>query len=233
MHFRLTTASDKYFVSRSPYDEMRTPDGALRPHYRAFADWLERTPPTASRRSATRPTRVPSRRHHVRGVWRGSGHRAADSVRHRAAHHSGDEWRVLERGLKQRVRALNAFLHDIYHEQEILEGRRHARRSTCSATRSTAREMQGVDVPGGIYAHIAGVDIVRAGDGRVLRARRQPARALGRVVHAREPQDDDAAVSRALRHAARSARSSTIRTCCSKPLRGSRRRARSARPSPC
>ena len=87
-----------------------------------------------------------------------------------------------------------------------------------------------MDVPGGIYAHIAGVDIVRAGAGRVLRARGQPARALRRVVHAREPQDDDAAVSRALRHAARSGRSSTIRTCCSRT--SARRRARRARSGP-
>jgi uncharacterized circularly permuted ATP-grasp superfamily protein len=34
---------------------------------------------------------------------------------------SGDEWKVLDRGLRQRVQALNAFLHDVYHDQAILK----------------------------------------------------------------------------------------------------------------
>ena len=77
---------------------------------------------------------------------------------------SGDEWKVLERGLKQRVQALNAFLHDIYHEQAILKaGVVPAERVLGNAQYRS--EMQGIDVPGGIYAHIAGVDLVRAGDG--------------------------------------------------------------------
>ena len=66
--------------------------------------------------------------------------------------------------LKQRVQALNLFLHDIYHEQNILKS------GTIPVERVLAntqyrREMQGMDVPGGIYAHVAGVDIVRADEG--------------------------------------------------------------------
>jgi uncharacterized circularly permuted ATP-grasp superfamily protein len=75
-----------------------------------------------------------------------------------------DEWKMLERGLKQRVQALNTFLHDIYHDQAILKaGVVPAERVLANA--QYRREMQGMDVPGGIYAHIAGVDIVRAGEG--------------------------------------------------------------------
>ena len=77
--------------------------------------------------------------------------------------------------------------------------RARSRPSRCRATRSTGRRCAGIDVPGGIYAHIAGIDLVRARRRRVLRARGQPAHALRRVVHAREPQDDDAAVARAVR----------------------------------
>jgi uncharacterized circularly permuted ATP-grasp superfamily protein len=99
--------------------------------------------------------------------------------------------------LRQRVKALNAFLNDIYHEQEILApGRIPAEQVLDNA--QFRPEMMGVDVPAGIYAHIAGVDLVRAGAGRVLRPRRQPARAVRRVVHDRRPQDDDAALPRAV-----------------------------------
>jgi uncharacterized circularly permuted ATP-grasp superfamily protein len=80
-----------------------------------------------------------------------------------------DEWELLESGLKQRVRALNAFIHDIYHQQDILRaGLVPTEQVLCNP--QYRLEMQGVDVPGGIYAHIAGVDIVRddAGEFRVL-----------------------------------------------------------------
>lgn len=79
------------------------------------------------------------------------------------------EWRRLERGLAQRVRALNAFIHDIYHDQRILAaGVIPAEQVLCNA--QYRPEMQGLDVPGGIYAHVAGIDIVRDSQGefRVL-----------------------------------------------------------------
>jgi uncharacterized circularly permuted ATP-grasp superfamily protein len=70
------------------------------------------------------------------------------------------EWRVLERGLIQRVSALNAFLADVYHEQRIVRaGRVPAELVFGSA--NFRREMIGVDPPGGVYAHVAGVDVVR------------------------------------------------------------------------
>jgi len=78
-----------------------------------------------------------------------------------------DEWGPIERGLEQRMRALNLFLEDVYHDQKILSagvvplelvfGSRHFR-----------REMIGVRVPGGVYAHVGGVDLVRDHDGRYL-----------------------------------------------------------------
>jgi uncharacterized circularly permuted ATP-grasp superfamily protein len=80
-----------------------------------------------------------------------------------------EEWIRLETGLKQRVRTLNAFIHDIYHDQEILKaGVIPMEQVLCNS--QYRPEMQGVDVPGGIYAHIAGIDIVRddAGEFKVL-----------------------------------------------------------------
>jgi len=75
------------------------------------------------------------------------------------------EWTHLEAGLQQRVRALNAFIRDIYHGQDILRaGVIPPERILCNL--QYRPEMQGVDVPGGIYAHIAGIDVVRDADGR-------------------------------------------------------------------
>ncbi len=74
------------------------------------------------------------------------------------------EWRLLEAGLRQRVKALNLFIHDIYHQQNIIKaGVVPAEQIFCNA--QYRPEMQGIDVVGDIYAHIAGIDIVRAGQG--------------------------------------------------------------------
>lgn len=74
------------------------------------------------------------------------------------------EWAKLEAGLVQRVRALNMFIHDIYHEQNIVKaGVMPAEQIFRNA--QYRPEMQGISVPSDIYAHIAGVDIVRAGEG--------------------------------------------------------------------
>jgi len=74
------------------------------------------------------------------------------------------EWRRIEAGLRQRVQALNLFLHDIYHEQSIVNaGVLPPEHVFCNE--QYRPEMQGVDVPAGIYAHITGVDLIRAQDG--------------------------------------------------------------------
>jgi len=75
---------------------------------------------------------------------------------------SAPVWQRLSQGLVQRVRALNAFLNDVYHEQEILK----AGKVPAALIRGNAQfrpEMQGLDVPGDIYVHIAGIDLVRTG----------------------------------------------------------------------
>jgi uncharacterized circularly permuted ATP-grasp superfamily protein len=73
------------------------------------------------------------------------------------------EWQQLEQGLRQRVNALNRFLHDVYHGQEILKaGIVPAEQVLRNA--QFRPEMMDVDLPGSIYSHIAGVDIVRAAD---------------------------------------------------------------------
>ncbi len=73
-----------------------------------------------------------------------------------------DEWDMLERGLTQRVTALNRFIHDVYHEQEILRAGIVPSDQVLRNAQYRAI-MKGVAVPNDVYSHIAGVDIVRAG----------------------------------------------------------------------
>lgn len=75
---------------------------------------------------------------------------------------SAREWRTLRRGIEQRVKALNAFLHDIYHRQEILRAGRIPSR-LIENNKAFLPQMIGVDPPGGIYTHIVGTDLVRTG----------------------------------------------------------------------
>ena len=75
---------------------------------------------------------------------------------------SGREWARLSRGIEQRVRAINAFLYDIYHRQEILRAGR-VPVELIAKNDAFLPQMIGMDPPGGIYTHIIGVDIVRTG----------------------------------------------------------------------
>ncbi|MBO9537116.1 circularly permuted type 2 ATP-grasp protein [Herbaspirillum sp.] len=74
------------------------------------------------------------------------------------------EWAKLEAGLVQRVKTLNMFIHDIYHEQKIVKAGIIPPEQIFQNAQYR-REMQDVNVASDIYAHIAGVDIVRAGEG--------------------------------------------------------------------
>jgi uncharacterized circularly permuted ATP-grasp superfamily protein len=71
------------------------------------------------------------------------------------------EWASMEKGLVQRVNALNRFVHDVYHDQDIIKaGIVPAEQIMNNA--QFRKEMVGVNVPGNIYSHISGIDIVRA-----------------------------------------------------------------------
>jgi uncharacterized circularly permuted ATP-grasp superfamily protein len=144
---------------------MRDDDGSVRPHYRPFSDWLERT----KREQIVQKREEAERAFHRIGIT--FAVYGEDSGTERLIPFDivpriipAAEWRTLERGLKQRVLALNLFLHDIYHDQNILKAGAIPAERVLSNTQYR-REMHRVDVPGGIYAHIAGVDIVRAEQG--------------------------------------------------------------------
>jgi uncharacterized circularly permuted ATP-grasp superfamily protein len=76
---------------------------------------------------------------------------------------AAQEWRRLAAGIEQRVRAINAFLHDIYHRQEILRAGR-VPQEVIIQNEAFVPDMMGLNPAGGIYAHILGIDIVRVGE---------------------------------------------------------------------
>ncbi len=78
---------------------------------------------------------------------------------------SAREWAVIERGVAQRVAAINHFLWDIYHDGRILADG-VIPRDLVLGNPNYQRAMIGLDVPAGVYAHVAGTDIVRDETGR-------------------------------------------------------------------
>jgi uncharacterized circularly permuted ATP-grasp superfamily protein len=77
------------------------------------------------------------------------------------------EWALIERGLVQRLTALNLFLEDIYHDARILKEGVIPRELILSA-KHYRPEMEGFDVPGGVYIHVCGTDLIRDQEGRYL-----------------------------------------------------------------
>lgn len=74
------------------------------------------------------------------------------------------EWEHIEKGIRQRLTALNRFLHDVYHQQEIInEGIIPAQ--LIMSCPHFLREVKGLDVPNNIYVHVAGIDLIRNEDG--------------------------------------------------------------------
>lgn len=148
-----------------PYDEMLESDGAPRVHCRDYWRWLEAQP---RERLTQKRSEADALFHRVGITFAVYGENSGNErlipfdIVPRIL--PADEWTRLEAGLAQRVRALNAFIADVYHDQEILRaGVIPAERVLCNA--QYRPEMQGVEVPGGIYAHIAGIDVVRDGSG--------------------------------------------------------------------
>ena len=147
------------------YNEMFDADGRVRPHYAAYQNWLGDMPPeriNAKRAEADALFHRVGITFAVYGEEDGAERLIPFDIIPRII--PAHEWQQLSDGLRQRVRALNAFLGDIYHGQEILgAGLIPETQVLCNV--QYRPEMQGIDVPGGIYAHIAGVDVVRAGAG--------------------------------------------------------------------
>ena len=149
-----------------PFDEMRSSTNAVRPHYQTYAEWLDRQ--SLSSMSVRREeAEVIFRR--VGITFAVYGEKDEDGAGNERLIPfdllpriiPGAEWQAMRRGLEQRVTALNRFIHDVYHGQDILKAG-VVPADEVLRNPQFRPEMVGLDVPGGIYAHIAGIDIVRA-----------------------------------------------------------------------
>lgn len=80
---------------------------------------------------------------------------------------SGKEWQKCERGLIQRIQALNMFLKDIYHEQKILKDE-IVPEFLIKQSSGYLKEACGIMPPGGVYVHVAGIDLIRGPDGNFV-----------------------------------------------------------------
>ncbi len=145
------------------FDEMREPDGSIRPAYAEYCEWLDAQDKHWMRRKGFEAESVFRRTGITFNVYGDSNAEERlipfDMVPRII---SGAEWRKVTRGIEQRVRALNAFMHDLYHRQEIIRaGRLPARMFRNNA--AWLPQMVGFTPPGGVYTHIVGIDLVRTG----------------------------------------------------------------------
>ncbi|WP_047336109.1 circularly permuted type 2 ATP-grasp protein [Pseudomonas protegens] len=153
-------------MNRSAVDEMHGADGQVREHYREFARWLANTPDellARRRREADLLFHRAGITFTLYGDEQGTERLIPFDIIPRII--PAREWRIIEQGCIQRVRALNLFLADLYHQQRII------RAGIIPAEQVLANQqyqlaMQGLDLHGDVYAHVCGVDLVRDGDGR-------------------------------------------------------------------
>ncbi|GAB7079654.1 circularly permuted type 2 ATP-grasp protein [Megalodesulfovibrio paquesii] len=148
------------------YDELFCDNCTPRPGVRRLAEFLERLPPGELRRrqaAAEQALYDLGITFTVYGHSDGSEKIFPFDVIPRVV--SAADWQLLERGLTQRITALNLFLQDVYNEQRILKDGVVPRDLVESAT-DYHRACRDFTPPKGIWCHITGTDLIRGGDGR-------------------------------------------------------------------
>jgi uncharacterized circularly permuted ATP-grasp superfamily protein len=156
----VSDAKAKMATKTAAFDEMRGPDGCYA-KYEPIRRWLEQTPAETVALKRAEAELLFRRIGITFAVYSEGGDperlipfdiipRVLDA----------EEWRLLSRGLTQRVQALNAFLRDIYHGREILRAG-HVPERLILHNEGFRPEMQDLETPQGIYCHISGIDIVR------------------------------------------------------------------------
>lgn len=146
------------------FDEMRNADASVRAIYHTYAHWLTSLPEGALERKSAEAELLFRRlgiTFAVYGEQAGAERLIPFDIVPRIF--GAAEWQRLEQGLSQRVRALNAFLHDIYHDQAIIKAG-IIRPEQVLQNALYRPEMQGITLPNQVYAHIAGIDLVRVAE---------------------------------------------------------------------
>ena len=177
------------------YDEVFAPDGSPRPAYRSVVAGLE----------ALSMPDLSARGHALSSAFTDAGVTFSLSGEERPFPldvvprlFTTEEWDLIERGVAQRVRALEAFLADVYGEgRAFREGVLPRRLITTSA--HFHRAAFGIESANGVRVHVAGIDLVRDAGRRPSGARGQPADAVRRELRPGEPAHDGACAARPFR----------------------------------
>lgn len=142
---------------------MKDEGGEVRSAYSAYCDWYEDQPPPLLKRKNNEADESFRRTGITFNVY------GEDEAEERLIPFdmvpriiTANEWRRLTRGIEQRVSALNAFLYDLYHRQEIIRAGRLPQR-LLRGNEAWLPNMVGNKPPGGVYTHIVGIDLVRTG----------------------------------------------------------------------
>ena len=147
--------------SQGVFVEMLVTGGGVRDAYSGFRSWYDEQDPAWLKRQnleAERFFRKTGITFNVYGDDAGEERLIPFDMIPRII--TANEWRKLSRGIEQRVRALNAFLHDLYHRREIIRAGKFPERLLKNNDAFLA-QMVGFQPPGGVYTHIVGIDLVR------------------------------------------------------------------------
>ena len=151
-------------ANKTFFDEMRAGDGSVRDAYIDVAKWLDNLPDGQLAVKSEEAELLFRRMGITFLVYgrQGSNERMIpfDLIPRVFA---ASEWDLLSRGSIQRVRALNMFLEDLYHNAEIVKAGKIPAELVFNNDYYQI-QMHGLDVPGGVYTHIAGIDLVRVGE---------------------------------------------------------------------
>ena len=157
-------AEEPSLLSRKFFDEMREPDGSVRHAYAELAGLLDNLSIDSLVTKQNAAEELFRRLGITFAVYAegGSTERLIPfDLIPRILDRS--EWDLVERGCIQRVKAINVFLYDIYHDQEIIKAGLVPPEFVL-LNPAFRPEMLGVEPPKNVYAHIAGIDLVRTGE---------------------------------------------------------------------
>ncbi|MEO0821627.1 MAG: circularly permuted type 2 ATP-grasp protein [Pseudomonadota bacterium] len=150
------------------FNEMSLEDGGIRAPYARVADWIDSAGLDLLRKRSAEAEAI-FRRIGITFAVYGEGGDPERLIPFDLIPRvfAAEEWRRLDRGIRQRARALNAFLYDVYHRGEIMRAGIVPER-LIYRNEAFQPAMVGVEPPGKVYSHIVGIDIVRTSPSKFL-----------------------------------------------------------------
>jgi len=163
MNFSFTDYNTEAF-----YDEMFRPEGQVRPGYEHLKTKFETlTSQDLLNRQQTAERSMLSMGITFNIYSEGEGTERTMPIDIIPRVLTGQEWDEMERGLKQRIKALNMFIHDVYNEQNILNDG-IVPRDLIESSKCYLEACRGITPPRGIWCHITGTDLIRGDDGKFM-----------------------------------------------------------------